>query len=1017
MSPVYGRAWTENNLSESPAVALLQRLGYTYVAPEVLNAERDSVKTAVLSARLGAALKRLNPWLSAEDIGKATRAVTHVQAAGLFEANQKLYIDLTYGVALEQDQGDGRKSRSSVRFFDFDNAGNNDLVVTRQLRIHGARVPIVPDIVLYVNGLPLVVIECKSPTLGEKWKTDAIDQLLRYQEIGESYKDRGAPRLFEAAQILVVTCDQAAFYGTIGTTQRFYAEWKASYPRTVAELERELGREPSAQEVLFYGLLAPGNLLDVVRNFVVFQRDPSSSAVVRKVCRYQQFAAVNKALGRVRTAKSPAGRGGVIWHTQGSGKSLTMLWLALKLRRDPRNENPTIVIVTDRVDLDDQITETFTNCGFQSPERARNVKHLRVLLSGPTGRTVMTTVQKFQELTGTPAHRRSKAARAVEPQAQHPILSAAENIFVLADEAHRTQYGGLAANMRRALPNAAFFGFSGTPIDKRDRSTLQTFGDYIDKYTIEQAVADGATVPILYESRLPELRIIGQSIDQLFERAFADRSEGEREAIKKKYVTEAAIATAPRRIEAVCRDLIDHYRTGIQPGGFKAQLVVVSRETAAAYKETLDRLDGPPSAIIFSSRNDDAAHIARHRTTESERRDLIARFLRPGSDPAILIVCHMLLTGFDAPIEQVMYLDSPLKEHTLFQAIARVNRPAELKTYGLVVDYWGVSEALQEALQIFSPSDMRGAMTPKTDELPRLQARHAAVLRFFLGVNDRNDLQQCVMVLEPEDVRAEFNLAFRRLSQSLDILLPDPRALPYLDDLRWVGKIRRAASARFHDTQLDISDCGAKVKELIDDAVTVEGIQSLIQRASLFSKELDERLAVHRSPAARASEMEHALRDEIHIKLEESPAFYTSLRERLERIVADRKAQRIDEAKQIELLDALLKETRAHAQTAEQLGLTPSGYAIYRILQRGAPLFAAEPRAPHYDPANRELSSLIVEAIEPLTMIVDWTQKEDIQREMRKEIKRRLTAARVPAEEAEQTARSILDLMKGRRGR
>ncbi|MCC7064642.1 MAG: type I restriction endonuclease subunit R, partial [Planctomycetes bacterium] len=811
-----GHDWNEESLSENPAVGHLNRLGYGYVAPDILDAERESPKEVVLTRRLATALARLNPWLSDENRHKAVHAVTNVSAASLIEASEKVHTTLTYGISLEQDRGDGKKGQT-VRFFDFDDPTNNELIVTRQYRVTGSKKSIRPDIVVLVNGIPLAVIECKSPTLGEGWKAEAIDQFSRYQELEPRYRGLGAPRLFETVQLLVATCGPAACYGTITTPHRFYAEWKALWPTTEAAFIKAHGQAPTAQETLIEGMLAPANLLDLVRNFVVFERDPDTGKTIRKLCRYQQFAAVNKAIERARRAKKPTERGGVVWHTQGSGKSLTMLWLALKLRRDPAHENPTIVIVTDRKDLDEQITKNFLACGFPNPEQAESVRDLRELLRGPTGKTILTTVQKFQELQG-------KEGKARE---EYPLLSEAANIFVLADEAHRTQYGGLAANLRKALPNACFFGFTGTPIDKKDRSTLSTFGDYIDTYTIDQAVADGATVPIFYEGRLPELRILGSTLDALFDRVFIDRTEEERQAIKAKYGTEAAIAGAPKRVEAIALDVVEHFTRFIQPNGFKAQVVAVSREVACLYKETLDRLNAPQSAVIISGSNKDDERLVHHHASEEQRKELIARFLKKDDPLQILIVCDMLLTGFDAPIEQVMYLDSPLKEHTLLQAIARVNRTADRKTYGLIIDYWGVSEALQEALAIFAPADIQGAMTPKGDELPRLQTRHAAAMRFFVRVKDKDDLDVCVAVLEPEDIRAEFDQAFKRFAQSLDMMLPDPRALPYNRDMKWLGKIRSAAASKYRDEKLDVSDCGAKVRQLIEDAVIADGIQIL----------------------------------------------------------------------------------------------------------------------------------------------------------------------------------------------
>jgi type I restriction enzyme R subunit len=573
-------------------------------------------------------------------------------------------------------------------------------------------------------------------------------------------------------------------------------------------------------------------------------------------------------------------------------------------------------------------------------------------------------VQKFRDLL-------------TETEARAP-LNPAKNVFVLIDEAHRSQYGILAANMRAALPNACFLGFSGTPIDRKDRSTRSTFGPYLDTYTIQQAVADGATVPIFYESRMANLQVLGRSLDRLFERVFADLSAEHREAIKQRYATERAIAGAPRRIETISRDLLEHYTSFIQPDGFKAQIVAVSREAAVAYKETLDELHAPLSAVIISGEKGDQDPIARHLTTEEQRRGLIARFLDPADPLAILVVCDLLLTGFDAPVEQVMYLDAPLREHTLLQAIARVNRTAEGKDYGLVVDYWGVSGKLQEALDIFFPDDVKGAMTPKSDELPRLQGRHAAVRRFFLRVADKDDLEACLSVLRPEDVRAEFDVAFRRFTQSLDLMLPDPQVLPYVDDLRWLGKIRKAAGARFRDDKLDVSEYGAKVKKLIEESVVAERIQILTQRVSLFSKELDEKLVALKNDEAKASEMEHAILDEIHVKLDEM----------------------------------LGKD-----QTAAELGLSQTAHAVYGILHSAKALAVYEPTASTYDPTSKELASLIEEAIEAQVKIVDWTQKEDVQREMRKQIKRRLAVAGVTGEKAEELAKAILDLVRARQGR
>ena len=361
--PPQTTGWDELHLAENRAVELLESLGYTYVPPEDLEPERASLKETILARRLATALKRLNPWLSDANVAKAVKAVTQVPAASLAEANEKVYTSLTYGIALEQDRGGGRKSHT-VRFFDFDRPERNEWVVTRQYRVLGSKKHVIPDVVAFVNGLPLAVIECKSPTIGDAWKAEAVKQLRRYQEADTRWKDQGAPRLFETAQVLVGTCGERAVYGTVGTPERFFLGWKEPYPLSVEQLGERLGRAPTPQDVLLYGLLEPRSLLDIVRNFVTFEVD--GGRTVRKLTRYRQFIAVNEAMRRIRTARTPSARGGIVWHTQGSGKSLTMLWLALKLRRDEAQQQPTVVIVTDRTKLDRQIAGVFQ--GVRLPE-------------------------------------------------------------------------------------------------------------------------------------------------------------------------------------------------------------------------------------------------------------------------------------------------------------------------------------------------------------------------------------------------------------------------------------------------------------------------------------------------------------------------------------------------------------------------------------------------------------------------------------------------------------------------
>lgn len=991
--------WNELHLSEDPAVELLQSIGYAFIPSEDLDKERSSQKEIVLISRLEKAIRKLNPWISDENLKKAVREITNVQAVSLVDANGKIHTALVHTISLEQDLGQGKKGQS-VHFIDFEHPENNEFIVTRQFWVQGSKKPICPDIVVIVNGIPLVVIECKSPTIQNPIE-EAITQLIRYQEAEDRFKGQGAPRLFETAQILVATCGQAAAFGAVGTPHMYYSEWKVPFPLTLDNLQKILGRIPSPQDVLIYGILHPANLLDIVRNFIAFEVDKGKT--IKKLARYQQFIAVNKAIERILSAKVSTKRGGVIWHTQGSGKSLTMLWLAVKLRRIMEFENPTIVIVTDRIDLDTQISGTFERCGFPNPERAKSVADLRDLLKAGVGKTIMTTIQKFQDAT---------------TEDIHPVLTEEKNLFVMVDEAHRTQYKSLAANMRRAMPNACFLGFTGTPIDKKDRSTIHTFGPYIHTYNIEQSIRDRATVPIYYEGRLPDIRIEGESLDAIFERVFKDYPSEEREHIKTKYATLEAIAGAPKRIERICLDIIEHYEKFIQPNGFKAQIVAVNREAAVTYKETLDRLDAPESALIMSASHNDPERLAKYKLIKEKQQALIDRFKDKDDPLSILIVCDMLITGFDAPVEQVMYLDSPFKEHTLLQAIARVNRISQGKDYGLVVDYWGISRFLQEALSIFHPKDIEGVMRPKSEELPRLESRHRVAMRFFDRVK-KDDLESCIKVLEPEDVRAEFDIAFRRFSQSMDMLLPEPSALPYVKDLKWLGKIRNAARARYRDSRLDLADCGAKVRKLIEEYIYVSGVEQILEPISIFSERFDEEVAKLTSTEAKASEMEHAIRHEISVRLEEDPIFYQSLKERLEKIIAERRQERIDAAKQLKLFQAIADEMKNVHKVAEEMGMSETEFAFYNILSKKDGNYAdgkvSEKRPDYGDrkEPDKELAGLILESLEKLA-VVDWMHKDDVQREMRRQIKRHLRATGYKLEAVEQLTIKLMDLARVR---
>ena len=644
----------EFNYAENPARELLERLAWTYVPREALASERRDEREVLLKGRLKAALMRLNQWTTVEQADRVIFDLENVDATGMAR-NQRVHEYLTYGMPITVDSARGRDVRT-VRFFDFDQpeAGLNEFVVTTQFRVRRGNERggpendermVIPDLVLFVNGIPLVVMEAKAPTLEDEWKARAVRQLRRYQEAGPEWHGTGAPTLFHYNLLCVAHCGAGAAYAGLGAPENAYFEWKSVLPYTENEVRRRFEVKPQGQAQLIVGLLSPATLLDVLRDYVVYE--PERGRLVKKLPRYQQYRAVRAAVDRMLAGRRPEERGGVVWHTQGSGKSLTMLWLATKLRREPRLRNPTIVVVTDRRQLDRQITGTFERCGFPAPEQAATGNHLRTLLTTSSGRTIMTTIQKFEQALTV-------------PDGEIDVLNASEDVIVMVDEAHRTQYGILGARMSTALPNAVLLGFTGTPIDKGfRRSTMNRFGSLIDSYTIPDSVADGATVQILYEARLPELAIEGpETLDKLFDAMFGDLPPEIQTQLRRRYANKETVAEAKERIQMIALDIAEHFKSKVRPNGFKAQVVAPSRAAALRYAEHLNNFGISTYAIITTSPGDGPEFkIAK----EIDQEQITAAFVDPEGEPEVLVVVDMLLTGFDAPVEQVLYPGSGIE--------------------------------------------------------------------------------------------------------------------------------------------------------------------------------------------------------------------------------------------------------------------------------------------------------------------------------------------------------------------
>lgn len=958
---------------EKPFVAQLQALGWEHIEGSIDDPSvtgRTDFSEVIQEGLLREQLRVLNlgpygaPWLDEARLSEAVAAITRLGTHKLMEANEKATALLIRGLTVEGLPGwDGGRGQT-IRYIDWDTPANNRFTVINQYRVdcppgfNSGKAFIVPDLVLLVNGIPLVVVECKSPSVPEPL-AEAVDQLRRYSNqrkaAFEVDDNEGNEPLFATNQLLVATSFDEARVGCVGAAFEHYAQWKTVVGPEGAGSEIEVAQmldkaAISEQERLIAGLLTPSHLLDVVKNFMLFMQ--TGGHTIKTVCRYQQYRAVNRAIARLKTGQTRLQngehdkRGGIIWHTQGSGKSLTMVFLVRKMRADDDLRRFKVIVVTDRKDLQGQLSVTATLTG-EVVDVAESTAGVKALARRKGPGLIFATIQKYRDPdnTGDAPLTEDDLPKVEEPKASYKadekfeVLNEDDSILVLVDEAHRTQAGDLHANLLAGLPNCARIGFTGTPIIMGDKKrTHEIFGEFIDRYTITEAEADGATVPVLYEGRTANGAVKdGASLDELFEDLFRQHSKEELEAIKKKYATKGHIFDAPALIADKARDILRHYVTNILPNGYKAQVVAYSRLAAIRYfealrsardellaeahalspkdkalddealcqrpvsvqavvqawryRDTLARIEFAP--IISGSNNDDPAW--KQWTDGAAHEQLIKRFKKPlfhakpeKTDPlAFLVVKSMLLTGFDAPIEGVMYLDRPIREAELLQAIARVNRTGFGKRCGIVVDYYGVAQHLKEALAAYADEDVEGALASLKDEVPVLRDRHLRVVDLFRqrGIESLEDTEACVEALGSEKLRAEFAVKLKAFLGSLDTVLPRPEGLPYSGDAKRLAYIYARARNRYKDTPVLGKDVGAKVRKLIDDHVISLGIDPKIPPIQLTDAQFDTHVARAANDRAKASEMEHAIRSHIRKHTDEDPVLYRKLSEHLNDIL------------------------------------------------------------------------------------------------------------------------------------
>ncbi|MFH2113022.1 MAG: HsdR family type I site-specific deoxyribonuclease [Spirochaetota bacterium] len=1032
-------SYLEDHDAKVPAIQMLCALGWEYLSREQAVALRDNRLDRVVLTGV------LRPWLSENNrievkgqtllfteanIQEALRRLIDEPQEGLVRTNEKLYHLLTLGTSLDQTVEGDRKGRS-LHYIDWSHPEKNVYHVTDEFTVERSRShdTVRPDLVLFVNGIPFAVIECKrrdkDHQAGKKQVEIAIEQHLRNQ------REDHAPHLFQYAQVLFATSVNAIRYGTVGTEKKFWSVWKEEgdfdaalssaantpLPESVrdllfaapegrdpapyqevrehfAQLWREGDRLPTEQDRTFWAMLRPERLLELAYGYVVFD------AGVRKIARYQQYFAVRHTVERVIPLRQGQRQGGVIWHTTGSGKSLTMVMLAKALALNPAIVNPRVIIVTDRVDLDDQIWRTFEACG-KTAEKATTGENLVRLITQGKASVITTIINKFSTVRG-----------------KYGIRDENPNIFVLVDESHRTNYGTIAAQMRRVFPNACYLGFTGTPLLKKEKSTAHKFGGFIHSYTMREAVEDEAVVPLLYEGRLVPLNLDRGGLQKWFDRVTDDLTDEQKADLKRKMATREEVQKVPQRLKMIAYDVATHFRKNWKGTGYKAQLAADSRASAIAYRRFL-REFGLEAEVIMSSPDlregqedmdpeNESQVVAfwkemmtRFGNEERYVRDILASFAREdGTD--ILIVVDKLLTGFDEPRNTVLYLDKPLKEHNILQAIARVNRVFPGKDFGYVVDYRGVLGDLNramntyDALADFDPDDvdLTGAVIDTREETAKLPQHHSDLWAVFKEVPNKKDIEALEQHLAPEDRREAFYSALRRYQQTLAVALasehfyeetPKERIHTYKEDLRFFRSLRVSIQHRYSEV-VDYSQYEKQIRKVMDDHINAPDVEVVTELVNIFDVEaFDAEVARREGEAAQADTIASRLTRTIHEKMDEDPVFYRKFADLVQQAIDDYRQKRITDAEFLLRVKEYLQTVRQGHDTDMPPELTkhPEAPAYFGVLKD---IMGADKAM---DGGLKRLAAgmaVRIEGIIDKKKIRDWPSMEDVIKDMENDI-------------------------------
>lgn len=915
---------------------------------------RDDLTQVVMIRELEASLKRINPWMDDNQVFEAVKEITTFEGLDLYKNNQSA-LDLLIKGSTVPEQTDAGIQQRDFQYIDFDHPESNSFIAVSQfkIRIIGTENHIYPDIICFLNGLPVVVVECKSPRAKDPIPS-AIDQLMRYCE-QRDYQKEGSKPLFYYNQFIVATSRNKAKFGTITTTiEKLFYRWTDPFPETLEDLSnylnpqkqyfvdaegnddqevpQEVRTSPNDQQRLVHGMLKPKNLLSIIRTFSIWTITDKGE-LIRVVGRYQQFRAVKKTVERLLTGANRDDRGGIIWHTQGSGKSLTMVFLIREMYLQPGLQSYKVILLTDREQLDDQIRTTAQAAGYTINDPA-NINDLKAALQTNNSEIVSAMIHKFQE--------RDLAAT-------FPELNTNEKILILTDEAHRSQYSKLGANLDRALPNATRIAFTGTPIAR----TEQTFGDYIDKYTMRQSIADGVTLSIVYEGRTHDAEVEDATgAEKKFTDVFKEYDLAEKTEILA-YGAKKAYLEAEETISDKARDMLRHYAKHILPNGYKAQVVCVSKDAAHRYRLALDAAivelvaelekanpDNLPleqlkklkvAAVISDVDHNDKPDLKQYADSKARKTAIAGFKLRfgatdeltnAGSQAAdgnigILVVVDMLLTGFDAPIEQVMYLDKVVVNHNLLQAIARVNRVYdENKHVGFVVDYVGMGNHMKRALDAYwekEQEEISGCLLDNAALLAELENAYRDLQKVFedRGLSSYSDPDDIFNLFYDEDIRMEYMAAFDRFAKALDNVYPRKEALEYLSILNRFADINVQAKEHTRDARISMKGVSDKLRRVTDAYLKSKGIETKVEPIDILDERFFENVKKRSRKETKAAEVEHAIRHFINVNLPEDPELYSTFAEELQRILLTFKENWDEIYKQLEELRSRIKASES----------------------------------------------------------------------------------------------------------